>query len=80
MTGVTIDLEKHEVVSSVDITQAYKELELYYRGNDAVLSYTFPLMVLGEESIIHKDRHVATLDGLYFYANHPWKFTFNKDM
>lgn len=78
MIGVEIDLENKVVKSSVSLSATYEELVSYYKGNDSVLSYTFPIMVFPSPSEIHKDRLIAIEGDLYFYTNYPWKVTLSE--
>ncbi len=79
MTDVKIDFEKMQFETSVSIEETYKQLADYYKGNDEVLTKTFPIMVLPESNSLHKKRFIAEENGLYFYTNYPWTFKLIKN-
>lgn len=74
MKDVELDLDEMTFTTSVSMKETYGQLEEHYKGNDSLLSYTFPIMVLSSSSSIHKKRFIAEENGLFFYTNHPWTF------
>lgn len=74
MNHVYLDLESKEVETSTTLTETFKELRDHYKGNDQILSYTFPMLVLKEPRDNLKDQLIGKEGELYFYTDYPWKY------
>jgi len=75
MKDVTISNEKMTVTTNVSLSETFTQLAEYYKGNDEVLSLTFPLLALVEENRVHSKRYLGKDEGIYYYANYPWQIT-----
>jgi len=74
MNGVKIDLEKMQIETSISASATYEALEKYYKGNDEVMTYTFPIMVFDKENKTHAKRFFREENGKFFYMLYPWTF------
>jgi hypothetical protein len=72
MDQVQIDKEKLQVATETSLSQTWEELAEHYKGNDDLLSSTFPLMRMEEPMSIHKKRYVGKDGKYYYYTNWPW--------
>lgn len=63
------------VTTDVSLSETFIQLAKYYKGNDKVLSHTFPLLALVKENEIHSERYLGKDKGIYYYANYPWQIT-----
>ena len=72
---VIIEYDKMAVTTSISLSETHEELANYYKGNDDVLSHTFPMLALKEINKVHSKRYLGKDEGIYYYANYPWQIT-----
>ena len=75
MEDIEISMDKMVVITGLSLTETFDELAAHFKGNSEALSHTFPLLALKEENKVHSKRFLGKDEGIYYYANYPWRIT-----